>query len=62
MRDMVWIRYDGEKIEVCLQKKDGEVHIVELSPLHLASMVAEGSAIIRRRIGYIEKGPPEGGP
>ncbi len=49
MRDMVWIRYDGEAIEVCLQKKGGEVHIVEISPQQLLNLVADGAAILRRR-------------
>ncbi len=49
MRDMVWIRDDGEAIEVCLQKKGGEVHIVEISPQQLLSLVADGAAILRRR-------------
>ena len=47
MRDMVWIRYDGEAIEVCLQKKGGELSIIEISPQQLLSLVADGAAILR---------------
>ena len=46
MSEMIWIRHDGEKIEVC-SVTNGETSVTEISPYQLAVLVANGAAILR---------------